>query len=223
MPPKLYADFVVSDPFERPAKYQSGINPSRSYVSITCPHCHVSFLTLPIERVKTAKAGQCLTHLRVCDAAKAAGIEPPPPKGASPSLQDQLTAAQIKAAEATAEAEHARKAAERAREQEHKERTISERRKRERDELAHALHVPSPHSSDDEETRAAKRSRAVVIGKLVGKTNEPSQSLPMTLERFAAECEANDVRRASERYGDNSSDDTQVNSTTGAVCAGGAD
>lgn len=87
MPTKKYTDFLESDPITRDAKHGSA--GTREYVSITCPHCTVSFVQITKENLATSKATECLKHLRVCDAAKAAGLNPPPKKQVAPATAPQ--------------------------------------------------------------------------------------------------------------------------------------
>ena len=80
MPPtKKYLDFVASEPFERVSKH-GGSDTRRSYVAFTCPHCDTAFVEIAADSLHTNKASECLKHLRVCDAAKAAGVLVPPAK-----------------------------------------------------------------------------------------------------------------------------------------------
>ena len=71
--PKKYLDFVEGTSEFRPAKLPP--YEPRAYTSLTCPHCNVAFVSLPVENIKTQKAGECLKHLRVCEAFKAKGGE----------------------------------------------------------------------------------------------------------------------------------------------------
>jgi len=86
MPTKKYTDFLESEPFTRDAKHGNG--GTREYVGITCPHCTISFVQITKENIATSKATECLKHLRVCEAAKAAGLSPPPKKQTAPPLPD---------------------------------------------------------------------------------------------------------------------------------------
>ena len=61
---KKYLDFQEGAPFERQAKLPP--YETRSYVSLTCPHCSLRFVEIPRERVETNKAAECLKHLRAC-------------------------------------------------------------------------------------------------------------------------------------------------------------
>ena len=81
MPPKKYLDFAESKPFKRIAKHlaQSSTD-TREYVSITCPHCNVSFVQIPSECLASNKASECIRHLRMCEKAKAAGAQVAPRK-----------------------------------------------------------------------------------------------------------------------------------------------
>ena len=81
MPPKKYLDFVESVPFSRVAKQQArDQNHVRNYVSITCPHCSVAFVEIPVDSLGTNKASECKKHLQSCTAAKIAGVEAPATK-----------------------------------------------------------------------------------------------------------------------------------------------
>ena len=81
MPPvRKYEDFVEGTSELRPAKLPP--YKPREYISLTCPHCKIAFVSLPIENMKSQKAGECLKHLRVCDTFKAKGgkVTSPPEK-----------------------------------------------------------------------------------------------------------------------------------------------
>ena len=90
MPPKKYMDFTESAPIERQAKQPP--YEERSYVDITCPHCNLSFVSIPEESVRSNKASECLKHLRVCEVFKAKGGEVAlaPEKKRKDSVYDDL-------------------------------------------------------------------------------------------------------------------------------------
>ena len=60
--PKKYLDFVEGASELRPAKLPP--YEPREYISLTCPHCKIAFVSLPVENIKSQKAGECLKHLR---------------------------------------------------------------------------------------------------------------------------------------------------------------
>ena len=100
MPPtKKYLDFVASQPFERVSKH-GGSDTRRSYVAFTCPHCDTAFVEIAADSLHTNKASECLKHLRVCDAAKAAGVLVPPAKKKRTVAEEPPTAAAEEAAQA---------------------------------------------------------------------------------------------------------------------------
>ena len=81
MPPKKYTEFLVSEPYDRLAKYlPTGPNQMRPYVNLTCPHCLEPFREILACNVGHQKAGECLEHLRHCSAAADAGVVVPPPR-----------------------------------------------------------------------------------------------------------------------------------------------
>ena len=81
MPPKKYLDFSESEPLKQITKhFAKNSDDTRTYVSITCPHCKESFVQIPSEYVVTNKASECLKHLRVCEQAKALGVQTAPRK-----------------------------------------------------------------------------------------------------------------------------------------------
>ena len=71
MPRKKYLDFEEGNSEKRPSKLPP--YESRSYRSLTCPHCNVIFVSLPVENINHQKAGECLKHLRGCSEFKAKG------------------------------------------------------------------------------------------------------------------------------------------------------
>jgi len=100
MPPtKKYLDFVASEPFERVSKH-GGSDIRRSYVAFTCPHCDTAFVEIAADSLHTNKASECLKHLRVCDAAKAAGVLVPPAKKKRTVAEEPPPAAAEEAAQA---------------------------------------------------------------------------------------------------------------------------
>ena len=78
-PPKKYLDFSERR-FSRISKVNPHANDLLTYVGITCPHCKVEFVEISECNLSNDKAGQCLLHLRVCEAARAAGVHAPPRK-----------------------------------------------------------------------------------------------------------------------------------------------
>lgn len=79
--PKKYTDFAESAPHVRIAKQNARDElDTRSYVTITCPHCSVAFVEIAAESLPTNKASECKKHLLRCDAASAAGVRPEPVK-----------------------------------------------------------------------------------------------------------------------------------------------
>lgn len=63
MRPK-YTDFAVSGPRLRPDARRAG--EQRSYVGITCPHCKIEFIEIPVEALASNKASKCKCHLMTC-------------------------------------------------------------------------------------------------------------------------------------------------------------
>ena len=96
---KKYLDFVASEPFERVSKH-GGSDIRRSYVAFTCPHCDTAFVEIAADSLHTNKASECLKHLRVCDAAKAAGVLVPPAKKKRTVAEEPPSAATEPAAQA---------------------------------------------------------------------------------------------------------------------------
>ena len=79
--PKKYTDFAESAPRVRLSKQNArDERDTRSYVTITCPHCSVDFVEIAADSLSTNKASECKKHLLRCDAASAAGIRPEPVK-----------------------------------------------------------------------------------------------------------------------------------------------
>jgi len=79
--PKKYTDFAESAPRVRLSKQNArDERDTRSYVTITCPHCSVDFVEIAVDSLSTNKASECKKHLLRCDAASAAGIRPEPVK-----------------------------------------------------------------------------------------------------------------------------------------------
>jgi len=79
--PNKYDDFVVSAPYLKAAKYlPSSDDEQRNYVTLTCPHCQAVFKELLEANLAGHKADYCIKHLRMCTAAKDAGVHVPPPK-----------------------------------------------------------------------------------------------------------------------------------------------
>ena len=79
--PKKYLDFAESAPHVRLSKQNArDERDTRSYVTITCPHCSVDFVEIATDSLSTNKASECKKHLLRCDAASAAGIRPEPVK-----------------------------------------------------------------------------------------------------------------------------------------------
>ena len=108
---KKYLDFVASAPYERGSKH-GGPDARRSYVTIACPHCDAAFVEIAADRLHTNKASECLKHLRVCDAAKAAGVLVPPAKKRAVAEEPPRTAAEPAAqAQCALAAERARSTA----------------------------------------------------------------------------------------------------------------
>ena len=89
MPLKKYLDFKESEPVKQMAKhFAKHGDDTRLYVSITCPHCHVAFVQIPSECLASNKAMECLRHLRVCERAKAAGVQVAPRKRRAVSVAE---------------------------------------------------------------------------------------------------------------------------------------
>jgi len=86
MPGKKYLDFTESEPRELECKQAPG--KTRLYVSISCPHCKVQFIDIPMEQLLSTKASKCLQHLRRC---KEYGgvVMSAPEKMKDPALQRQ--------------------------------------------------------------------------------------------------------------------------------------
>ena len=63
--PKKYMDFVEGAPVNEPSHLSSRYG-RRDYVPITCPHCGVVFVKIPLDQIFKTKASKCLRHLRVC-------------------------------------------------------------------------------------------------------------------------------------------------------------
>jgi hypothetical protein len=74
---KKYQDFCESEPATKQA-LQGGPGATRDYVGVTCPHCKVEFVQIPVDCLASKKASKCKTHLDACDAAKAAGVKVAP-------------------------------------------------------------------------------------------------------------------------------------------------
>lgn len=82
---KKYNDFVETDPVTKQS-LQGIHGVTRQYVGVTCPHCNVVFVELPVESLASNKASKCKTHLKSCVAAKEAGVEVDPPVDKSMAL-----------------------------------------------------------------------------------------------------------------------------------------
>ena len=79
--PKKYLDFAESAPHVRLAKQNArDERDTRSYITITCPHCSVDFVEIAADSLSTNKASECKKHLLRCEAASAAGVCPEPVK-----------------------------------------------------------------------------------------------------------------------------------------------
>ena len=79
--PKKYLDFAESAPHVRLAKQNArDERDTRSYITITCPHCSVDFVEIAVDSLSTNKASECKKHLLRCEAASAAGVCPEPVK-----------------------------------------------------------------------------------------------------------------------------------------------
>ena len=79
--PKKYLDFAESVPHVRLSKQNArDERDTRSYVTITCPHCSEDFVEIAADSLSTNKASECKKHLLRCEAASAAGIRPEPVK-----------------------------------------------------------------------------------------------------------------------------------------------
>ena len=74
MPGKKYEDFVESAHlrYAKLPPYEP-----RTYISLTCPHCNIAFVSIPQDSIRSNRAGECLKHLRVCEAFKTKGGEVP--------------------------------------------------------------------------------------------------------------------------------------------------
>ena len=80
--PKKYLDFAESAPHVRLAKQNArDERNTRSYITVTCPHCSVDFVEIAADSLSTNKASECKKHLLRCEAASAAGAAP---TGSSP-------------------------------------------------------------------------------------------------------------------------------------------
>jgi hypothetical protein len=79
--PKKYLDFAESVPHVRLAKQNArDERDTRSYITITCPHCSVDFVEIAVDSLSTNKASECKKHLLRCEAASVAGVCPEPVK-----------------------------------------------------------------------------------------------------------------------------------------------
>ena len=88
MPPdKKYQDFAESNPVEKAGK-KAPWTPD-VFIGITCPHCSTMFVELTASSLKSAKASQCLRHLRVCPEYKGS-VAPAPEKKEGPSNAELL-------------------------------------------------------------------------------------------------------------------------------------
>lgn len=74
---KKYQDFAEGAPVAKQA-FVGPTGTMRNYVAVTCPHCKVAFVEIPIECIASKKASKCKTHLETCSAAKAAGVDVSP-------------------------------------------------------------------------------------------------------------------------------------------------
>ena len=93
MPPSVkYTDFEISDPFTIRSKRNKDEEVMRDYVKIFCPHCKNSIGDIPMDALKTNKAGKCKAHLEVCPEFKAKGgeVAPAPARAGSSELLKQL-------------------------------------------------------------------------------------------------------------------------------------
>tara|TARA_B100000575_G_scaffold263178_1_gene238112 strand:- start:449 stop:1324 length:876 start_codon:yes stop_codon:yes gene_type:complete len=95
MRPLKYTDFVVSEKEDKRAAHGGAI---RAYVTVTCPHCLVAFVSIPWEHRNTNKATECKKHLLVCQAAKDAGVHVKPPVKRKRVAEDALVSAAPEAA-----------------------------------------------------------------------------------------------------------------------------
>jgi len=73
---KKYLDFVESDPVTKSSKKAPWA--PMTFVAIKCPHCNQTFTEIPVDNLKTGKASQCLSHLRLCEAYRCKGGEVAP-------------------------------------------------------------------------------------------------------------------------------------------------
>ena len=91
MPPSVkYTDFVVSEPFVNRSKRNKDEEVMRDYVKIFCPHCKKSIVDIPVDALKTNKAGKCKAHLEVCPEFKAKGGSVTPAPTRESALSKQL-------------------------------------------------------------------------------------------------------------------------------------